>query len=109
MAKANGAKKAMSKSEMLAALSEKTELSKKQVMSVLDGLTELIEGSVGKKGSGVFALPGLFKIRVLHKPAQKARKGVPNPFKPGEVMDVAAKPARNVVKIQALKALKGMV
>ena len=43
------------------------------------------------------------------KPAQPAKKGVPNPFKPGELMDVAAKPAKNVVKVRALKNLKDMV
>jgi hypothetical protein len=48
----------------------------------------------------------LVKIRVVHKPATPARKGVPNPFKPGELMDVPAKPARRQVKVQALKALK---
>ena len=33
----------------------------------------------------------------------------PNPFKPGEMMEVKAKPARNVVKVRALKPLKEMV
>ena len=32
----------------------------------------------------------------------------PNPFKPGEMMKVAAKPARRVVKVRALKSLKDM-
>ena len=48
------------------------------------------------------------KIKVNKKPATKARKGVPNPFRPGELMDVAAKPARKVVKVLPLKALKDM-
>ena len=43
------------------------------------------------------------------KPAQPAKKGVPNPFKPGELMDVPAKPAKNVVKVRPLKNLKEMV
>jgi len=33
----------------------------------------------------------------------------PNPFKPGEMMEVKAKPARNVVKAQPLKGLKDLV
>ncbi len=37
-----------------------------------------------------------------------ARKGVPNPFKPGELMDVAAKAASTKVKVRALKNLKSM-
>ncbi len=52
-------------------------------------------------------MPGLFKIKVTRKPATRARKGI-NPFT-GEPMVFKAKPARNVVKIQPLKALKDMV
>ena len=63
---------------------------------------------MSKKGAGEFTIPGLCKIVVQHKPATKAKKGVPNPFKPGELMDVPAKPARNVVKVRPLKALKEM-
>ena len=81
-------------------------LNRKQVSSVLDGLTALVASQIGKKGSGIIAIPGLLKIMRIHKPATKAKKGVPNPFKPGELMDVPAKPARRQVKVQALKALK---
>jgi hypothetical protein len=42
------------------------------------------------------------------KPARKAQKGVPNPFRPGELMDVAAKPASIRVKALPLKKLKDM-
>ena len=42
-------------------------------------------------------------------PAKPARKGVPNPFKPGELMDVAAKPASTKIKVRPLKNLKEMV
>jgi nucleoid DNA-binding protein len=51
--------------------------------------------------------PGLMKIKVVKKPAVPARKGV-NPFT-GEEMMFKAKPARNVVKVTPLKALKDMV
>ena len=51
---------------------------------------------------------GLCKIVVQNKPAQPAKFGVPNPFRPGETMDVAAKPARRVVKVRPLKGLKDM-
>jgi hypothetical protein len=47
------------------------------------------------------------KIRVVTRPATKARKGV-NPFT-GQEMMFKAKPARKVVKVQALKGLKEMV
>ena len=49
------------------------------------------------------------KIKRVQKDATPAKFGVPNPFRPGETMDVAAKPAKNIVKVQPLKALKEMV
>ena len=57
---------------------------------------------------GVITLPGLVKIEKKKVPARKAEKGVPNPFKPGELMDRPAKPAYNKVKVRALKMLKDM-
>lgn len=98
--------KSISKTEILKSLADSSQLTKKQVGGVLDALAALVGKNIGKKGPGVIALPGLVKIRVVHKPATAARKGVPNPFKPGELMDVPAKPARRQVKVQALKALK---
>ncbi len=100
--------KSVSKSEVVKSLAESTGLSKKQIGSVLEGLAGLIQGQLGKKGPGVFAIPGLVKLKVIHKPATKA-KTMPNPFKPGEMMEVKAKPARKVVKAQPLKALKDSV
>ncbi|MBT4867274.1 MAG: DNA-binding protein [Planctomycetaceae bacterium] len=107
---AQGAAKAkpMTKTEIHTALAEATGLSKKEIGGVLEELGNLIGENVGKKGPGVFNLPGLLKVTVVRKPATPAKKGVPNPFKPGELMDVAAKPARNVVKVRPLKALKDM-
>jgi nucleoid DNA-binding protein len=101
--------KSISKTEILKTLADSTQLPKKQVAGVLEALADLVGKNIGKKGPGVIALPGLVKIRVVHKPATPARKGVPNPFKPGELMDVPAKPARRQVKVQALKALKDVV
>jgi nucleoid DNA-binding protein len=108
MAKTAAAKpKPMSKSEVFATLAEKAGVSKKEVANVFDALTKLIEESLGKRGSGMFNVPGLMKISVVHKPATKARKGI-NPFTKQEQM-FKAKPARNVVKVRPLKALKDMV
>ena len=102
------AAKPMSKTEIFNALAESTGLTKKEVASVIDGLTELISKSLGKKGPGTFNLPGLLKIFVQRKPATKATTR-PDPFRPGEMMNVKAKPARNVVKVRTLKGLKDMV
>ena len=105
--KAAAAKKALTKSQIIAELSESTELSKKEIAGVFENLSALIGKSLGRRGAGTFTVPGLMKIRVVRKPATKARKGI-NPFTGEEAM-FKAKPARNVVKIGALKALKDMV
>jgi nucleoid DNA-binding protein len=94
------------KTAILNSLSEDTGLSKKQVGSVLDGLTDLIERHLRKRGAGEFTMPGLLKIKAVKRPARPARKGVPNPFKPGEMMDIPKKPASVRVKVLPLKKLK---
>jgi nucleoid DNA-binding protein len=101
--------KSISKSEILKTLADASGLSKKQVASVLESLAALVGKNLGKKGPGVISLPGLVKIKVVNRPAQPARKGVPNPFKPGELRDIPAKPASRKVKVLALKALKDTV
>jgi nucleoid DNA-binding protein len=108
-AKKTAIKEKYTKSAILSELSENTDLTKKQVASVLDELATLIERHVKKGGAGEFTLPGLLKIKTVKKPARKARKGVPNPFRPGELMDVAAKPASNKIKVLPLKGLKEFV
>ncbi|MBT4866941.1 MAG: hypothetical protein HON53_17700 [Planctomycetaceae bacterium] len=99
--------KPMTKTEVLNALAEGTGLNKKEVAGVLTELGTLIGKNLGKKGPGVFNVPGLMKVKVIRKPATKARKGI-NPFTKEETV-FKAKPARNVVKVQPLKALKDMV
>ncbi len=100
-----GTKKPSTKSELLSHLAEKTNLKRRDVSAVFDELAVLIKRDL--KGAGVINLMGLMKVKVIHKPATKARKGI-NPFTKEEVM-FKAKPARNVVKIQPLKSLKSMV
>jgi nucleoid DNA-binding protein len=100
------AAKPMTKSEVLSSIAGTTELSRKQVAAVFDALSDLIKGAVGKKGAGLFAVPGLMKILVVQKPAVPAHKGI-NPFTKQEQM-FKAKPARRVIKVRPLKALKDM-
>jgi nucleoid DNA-binding protein len=109
MAKKTGVDKAMGKGEILAELAASTELPRKEVARVLDALAVLIERHIGKRSVGTFTLPGLLRVKVVQTPARPARKGVPNPFRPGETMDVAAKPARRKVKVLPLKKLKEMI
>ncbi len=106
MAKAKpAAAKAPTKSEILTHIATETGLSKKDVGAVLASLDGLIAKSLKK--SGLFQIPGTAKFKVVTKPATKARKGI-NPFT-GEEMMFKAKPARKVVKIMALKALKDKI
>ena len=104
---AKPAGKPRSKSEIYGELAEKTELTRKQVAAVFDEMAGLIKKDLGKRGPGVFTVPGLLKLKVVRKPAVKARMGR-NPFT-GEEQMFKAKPARNVVKALPLKGLKEMV
>jgi nucleoid DNA-binding protein len=107
--KLKGIKKAMSKTQMFTDIADNTGLTRKQVSSVFDELEKVIYRHVQKGAAGDFKLPGLLKIKTVQKPARKARKNVPNPFKPGEFMDVKAKPASTKIKVLPLKKLKDMV
>ena len=102
-------KEKYTKTAILAEIAENTDLSKKEVGAVLEELGSLIERHIKKGGAGEFTLPGLLKIKTVKKPARKAQKGVPNPFRPGETMDIAAKPASTRVKVLPLKGLKEFV
>ena len=107
-AKITGAKgKPRSKSDVQATIAEHVGISKKEVAAVFDTMGKLIAADLSKGNAGTFNVPGLMKVTVQRKPATKARKGV-NPFT-GEPTVFKAKPARNVVKVRPLKALKDMV
>lgn len=104
----SAAGKPRTKSELYADLSESTGLSRKQVASIFDGLAGVIRKDLSGRGPGVFNVPGLMKITVRKKPAVKAHTR-PDPFNPGQMMQVKAKPASKVVKIRPLKSLREMV
>lgn len=95
------------KSEIFSKIADDTGLSKKDVAAVFESLNGQIKKNVGKRGPGLFTVPGLMKIKVIKKPATKARKGI-NPFT-GEETVFKAKPARKAVKVLPLKGLKDMV
>jgi len=100
--------KPLTKSELMLNIANDCDLSKKQVSAVFESIAANIESSLGGDGCGRFVLPGLLKIEKKQVPARPARFGVPNPFKPGELMDVKAKPATTKIKVRPLKALKDM-
>lgn len=101
-------KKPPTKSQLYAQIAEDTGLTRKDIAAVFDSLSGQIKKNLGARGApGMFTIPGLMKLRVVKKPATKARKGI-NPFT-GEEMMFKAKPASKTVKVAALKGLKDMV
>lgn len=99
--------RAFTKGQLFGTLAGCSGVSRKDVVTVFDELSNIISAHLKKQGPGQFTLPGLIKISIKHKPATKARKGI-NPFT-GEEMMFKAKPAKNVVKVRPLQKLKAMV
>ena len=97
--------RAPTKSEILNHIAKDTELTRKQISSVFDSLNVVMRKSL--RSNAEFTLPGLMKLKVVKKPATKARKGT-NPFT-GEEMMFKAKPASKKVRALPLKGLKDMV
>jgi nucleoid DNA-binding protein len=99
--------KRMSKTQFVAAVAEKSGLSKKETNAALEAITKVVTRELGKKGPGEVVLPGLIKLTVVVKPATPAHEGL-NPFTK-QPMTYKAKPARKVVKARALKTLTDAV
>lgn len=100
-------KKARTKSQIYRDIADNTGLARKDVVAVFDEMSAMIKKDLGRSGPGTFTVPGLMKVVKTHKPRRPARKGI-NPFT-GEETTFKAKPAHNVIKVRALKALKDMV
>jgi nucleoid DNA-binding protein len=108
MADNNASKaKALTKSAVFTEIATTTKLTRKQVAEVFDTLVKIVKRELGKKGPGSFTLPGMAKLKLVKKPATKARQGI-NPFTKQPQM-FKAKPARNIVRIRPLKTLNEMV
>jgi nucleoid DNA-binding protein len=99
--------KRLSKSQFVDALAEKSGLTKKQAVSALDTVNAIIMQQLGRRGPGEVLLPGLLRLSVVAKPATPKHEGL-NPFTK-EPMTYQAKPARKVIRVRALKALKDAV
>lgn len=100
------AKKPPTKSEIYKTVSEDTGLSRKQVVEVIDSLTDVMTKSLKKNGT--FNMLGLCKMTLQKKPAVKGGKLVRNPFT-GEMVPQKPKPASKKVKIRAMKSLNDSV
>merc|ERR1719359_518925 len=92
--------KAMTKSDTYAALEAASGVAKKDVKKVVDSLESVVTGAV--KSAGKIIIPGICRVVLKHKPATKAGKRMAF----GKLVHVKAKPARKVVKVFAVKALK---
>ncbi|MCM1494593.1 MAG: HU family DNA-binding protein [Bacteroides sp.] len=89
----------MNKTELIAAIAEKTELSKKDAEKAVKAFTDVVSEEL-KKGEKI-QLVGFGTFEVAERPAREGR----NP-KTGEPMPIAASKAP---KFKAGKALKDMV
>ena len=107
MAKKTAAEKPLSKTQLISNIADATGLTKKEVDAVLEAFKTEVSKAVSSGGPGQIQLPGLLKIVKQHRPATK-KKQVRNPAT-GEMVWSGPKPARNVIKVRPLKALKDMV
>merc|ERR1712039_51144 len=97
------APKSMTKGAIAEALATSCELKKSVCAKLINSLTEVATKEVGS--TGVFALPGLCRLKTRVKPATKA--GEKEVF--GKVVMVKAKPARKIVKAYPVAALKNSI
>ena len=86
--------KAMTKSQIIKTLAEKTDLTKKQVIAV----TEALVGLAYTEAKNGFTVPGLGKLVVVNRKARMGR----NPAT-GEAIHI---PAKRVLKFRIAKAAK---
>merc|ERR1719502_1741981 len=105
--KAMRAKKAagMTQTGAFQSVAESTGLKTKDVKGVVEALMGVAVSQVKKAGS--FKLAGMLNMKLKHKPATRARKGV-NPFTK-EPCVFKAKPASKTVRCLAMKKLKEML
>ncbi len=89
----------MTKSQLYAALAEKTGMSKKDVNDFMDKLMELAFHQV--KSNGEFTFPGVGKLVKVHRKARMGR----NPATGQEIQI----PAKTVVKFRVAKAAKDAI
>lgn len=105
-AKKLAGKKALTKSQLVAHLAEKTELSKKEVESVLDAIVDAVTDQLGSNGPGKFVFPGLARMSLTQVPARAGGEVKKNPLKNGEEYTTKPRPAFNKVNIRPIKAIK---
>ena len=101
------AAKRMTKAQVIGEIAQYSELDKKSVSKVFEGLTDLIKKQLGPRGPGEFVIPGLLKLKAVKKPATKDRPGI-NPFTKQPII-IKGKPASKKIRASALKSLKDLI
>src|SRR5215207_11415665 len=76
---AMAAAKRMTKAQVIGEIATYSELDKKSVSKVFEGLTDLIKKQLGPRGPGEFVIPGLLKLKTVKKKAIPAGERR-NPF-----------------------------
>jgi DNA-binding protein HU-beta len=89
--------KALSKSQIAAAISEKNGITKKQAVEILDTVAQLAY----KQAKNTFTLPGLGKLVLVNRAARIGR----NPATGAQIQI----PAKRVVKFRVAKAAKDAI
>ena len=97
----------LTKSQFIAAVAEKSGVSKKEAATVLQSVNDVVVHQLTKRAGGEVTIPNLLKLTVSVKPATPERPGI-NPFTK-EPTIIKAKPARKVVKARPVKSLKDAV
>ncbi len=92
----------MTQTQIVAAVADRSQLSKADVKRVLDALDEVVLEELGNAQK--VRIGGLVQLTVRVKPAQKSRKGR-NPAT-GEEITIAAKPASVDLRARALAKAK---
>lgn len=97
--------KRMTKAQIMQELSERTGLSKKQVVSVFDALQGLIQQQLGRRGPGEFVIPDMLKLKVRKIEARKnAKIRIPGQDK-HIIKDIAAEKKLRATPLKKLKDL----
>jgi nucleoid DNA-binding protein len=96
-------KKAMTKSQFVAHLAEKSELTKKQVDALLAEIVTTVTDQL--KDAGKFVFPGLARLTRTHVKEKKGGEEKKNPLT-GLMYVTKDKPAHYKVRINPIKAMK---
>lgn len=96
----------LTKNQVLSEIAASTQLDKKSIASVIDGLLDLAKKELAKP-DGEFIIPGILKFKTVAKAATQDRPGI-NPFTKQPVT-VKGKPASKKLKATPLKSLRDAI